>query len=99
MLDKTNNGMCLPGFQDIGCHIIFDIDMYGEFTCKERLVAGIHMTDPPVSITYSSVVSRDSARMAFILATLNDIDVYADDIDNSYLNVPRQENIWTISSQ
>eukprot|EP00978_Attheya_sp_CCMP212_P042980 scaffold272243_cov20-Attheya_sp.AAC.1 len=45
----------------IQCHMIFDIKM--DFTRKARSVAGGHLTDPPASITYSSVVVRDSVRI------------------------------------
>ena len=41
-----SNGKCQPGFQEIVCNIIFDINMEGNFTRKERLVAGVHITDP-----------------------------------------------------
>ena len=34
-------------------------------------------TDAPSSITYSSVVSRDSVRIAFTLAALNDLEIMA----------------------
>eukprot|EP00978_Attheya_sp_CCMP212_P033736 scaffold137654_cov24-Attheya_sp.AAC.1 len=42
----------------IQCHWIFDIKM--DFSLKARFVAGGHLTDPPASIPYSSVVARDS---------------------------------------
>ena len=38
------------------------------------------MTDPPASITYASVVSRESVRIAFMVAALNDLDIMAADI-------------------
>jgi hypothetical protein len=44
--------------QQIPCHMIFDVKM--DFTRKARFVAGGHMTDAPVNLTYSSIVSRDS---------------------------------------
>ena len=56
MVDKIRNGECLPGFQYIGCHVIFDIKMGGNFTRNSRIFAGGYTTDPPASITYSSVV-------------------------------------------
>ena len=56
------------------------------FTRKERFVAGGHRTEAPMSITYSRVVSRDSVKIAFLVATLNDIDIMACDIGNAYLN-------------
>jgi hypothetical protein len=54
-----------PGYQQIKCHLIFDVEM-GEIFCrKARFVAGGHTTEVPDSlITYSSVVSRDSVRIA-----------------------------------
>ena len=47
---EMRNGKCIPEFQEIGCNIIFDINMDGKLTRKERLVEGGHMTDPPASI-------------------------------------------------
>jgi hypothetical protein len=81
------------GYKWIRCHMIFDVKM--DFTRKARYVAGGHMTDPPASITYSSVVSRDSVRIAFMLAALNDIDVLATDIGNAYLNAHPRERVYT----
>ena len=45
------------GYTKIGVHMVFDIKP--DFTRKARLVAGGHVTDPPSSITYASVVSRE----------------------------------------
>jgi hypothetical protein len=64
---------------------------------KARLVAVGHMTDPPASITYASVVSRESMRIAFlIVAALNDLDVLAADIGNAYLNARTKEKVYII---
>jgi hypothetical protein len=41
-------------------------------------------TEAPGSITYSSIVSRDSIRLAFLIAGLNDLDVLAGDVTNAY---------------
>ena len=54
------------------------------------------MTDPPASITYASVVSRDSVRIALTLAALNDLNVMTADLQNAYLNADCGEKIWTI---
>jgi hypothetical protein len=83
------------GFQEITCHIIFDVKM--DLTRKARFVAGGHLTEPPVSVTYSSVVSRDSVRLAFLLAALNDLDIVACDVGNAYLNAPCREKIWFVA--
>ena len=66
--------------------MIFYTKMYGKFTRKERLVADGHTTAPPSSITYSIVVSRKSVRIAFILASLNYLDIFDCGICNAYLN-------------
>jgi hypothetical protein len=59
-----------------------------DFTRKARFVAGRHTTEAPSSITYSSVVSRDSICLAFLIAALNDIDIMSCDLENAYLNAP-----------
>ena len=96
-LSEARTGKKLVGYQEIGCHMIFDIKMDGKFTRKARFVAGGHTTDPPSSTTYSSVVSRDSVRIAFLLAALNDLDIWTADIGNAYLNAPCREKIWTLA--
>ena len=56
-----------PGYQQIKCHLIFDVKMGENFRRKARFVAGGHTTEVPESlITYSSVVSRDSVRIALM---------------------------------
>lgn len=83
------------GFKKIDCHMIFDVKM--DLTRKARLVAGGHKTDPPKEMTYSSVVSRDSVRIAFTVAALNDLDVLMADVQNAYLNAKTTERVYTIA--
>ena len=90
--NEVRAGRQLIGYTEITCHMVFDIKM--DLTRKARLVAGGHMTDAPASLTYSSVVSRDSIRIAFLVAALNGLKVLACDIGNAYLNAPCQEKIW-----
>ena len=85
----------MKGYQEITCHIIFDVKM--DFTRKARFVANGAMTDTPVGLCYSSVVSRDSVRIAFLVAALNELDVLACDIGNAYLNAPCKEKIWFVA--
>jgi hypothetical protein len=80
------------GFQEIGCHIVFDIKM--DFTRKARFGAGGHTTDTPAAMTYSSVVLRDSVWIGFMLAALNGLDMMACDLEDAYLNAPCVEKIW-----
>jgi hypothetical protein len=68
----------------------------GSLRRKARYVADGHMTDPPASITYASVVSRESVRIAYMIAALNNLEVQAADIQNAYLTSPCDEKVWTI---
>jgi hypothetical protein len=96
--DQVRQGLArrdFVGFQEIECHMVFDVKM--DLTRKARFVAGGHMTETPASLTYSSVVSRDSVRIAFLIAALNDLDILSCDISNAYLNAPCREKIWFVA--
>ena len=81
------------GHTEIKCHMVFDVKQ-GSLQRKARLVAGGHMTEAPPSITYASVVSRESVRIAFLIAALNDLNIEAADIGNAYLNAPPREKVF-----
>ena len=66
------------------------------FSRKVRFVPGGHVTKPPTSLTYTSVVSRESVCIAFLLAALNGLDILAGDVGNAYLNAPCNEKIFTV---
>jgi Reverse transcriptase (RNA-dependent DNA polymerase) len=65
-----------------------------DFTRKARFVAGGLTTAPPNLITYASVVSRESVRIAFLLAALNGLDMLAADKQSAYLNADCMENVY-----
>eukprot|EP00980_Cylindrotheca_fusiformis_P024973 scaffold12826_cov83-Cylindrotheca_fusiformis.AAC.1 len=70
--------------------------MDGKFTRKARLVANGNETPvAPKYDRYSSVVSRESVRIGFLYAALNDLDILSCDISNAYLNAPCSEKLWT----
>ena len=75
--------------------MIFDVKM--DFTRKARFVANGSRTHTPSSVCYSSVVSRESVRLAFLVAAFHDLDVFACDIGNAYLNAPCKERIWFVA--
>ena len=80
------------GSKRIPYHIVFDIKY--DLTRKARLVAGGHRNrDVPAHITYSSVVSRESVRIGFLIAALNGLKISAADIGNAYLNAPCAEKV------
>ena len=74
------------GYEHINCHLIFDVKM--NFRHKSRFVAGGHTTNMPAESTYAGVVSRESVLIAFTLSALNDLDIFAADIQNAYLTAP-----------
>jgi hypothetical protein len=77
--------------------MIFYVKM--DFTRKARFVAGGHMMEAPnSSLTYSSLVSQDSVKIAFLIVALNDTNLMSCYIiSNAYLNAPCQENIWFVA--
>ena len=83
------------GYKFIFCHMIFDVKME-DFRRKSRLVARIHMTETPDTMTYASVVSRESVRLALMLAALNALEVKCGDVENAYITAPITEKVWSI---
>ena len=75
-------------------HFVFDIK--GDTLArKARLVAGGHVTDPPKDMTYSSVVSRDTVCLFFLLAALNDLEIKGCDVQNAFVQAKTKEKVWT----
>jgi hypothetical protein len=75
--------------------MVFDIKME-DFKQKAQLVTGGHKTEDTATITYASVVSRKTVRIALMLAALNDLQVKAGDVLNAYITAPVKEKVWTI---
>ena len=67
--------------------LIYDIKME-DFSLKAQLVTCGHMTETPKCITYSSVVGRETVRIALTIAALNDQQGNAGDIMNAYVISP-----------
>ena len=70
---------------------------YMDFTRKARYVENGAMTDTLAGLCYSSVLSRDSVKIAFLVDALIDLDILACDIYKAYLNAPFQERIWFVA--
>jgi hypothetical protein len=75
--------------------MVFDIKQE-DFRRKARLVAGGHTTKAPATITYASVVSRESVRIALLLAALNNVEVKTADIENAYITAPCAQKIYSV---
>ena len=75
--------------------MIYNVKLGENFRCKARLVCQGNQMETPTSVTYSSVVSRDSVRICLTIAALNDLlQVMAADIQNAYLSAPCRERVW-----
>jgi hypothetical protein len=82
------------GYKHIDCHMIFDIKLEG-LVRKARFVGGGHQTEEPAASVFSSVVSRDSVRILFTIAALNDLPVLSCDVQSAYLHAPTKEKVYT----
>ena len=69
-----------PGYQEIKCHLILNINMGDNFRQKARFVAVGHMTDTPATLTQASVSSRFLVGIALNIADLNGLDIFSCDI-------------------
>lgn len=81
------------GSKQISYHCVFDVKM--DLTRKARVVAGGHMAnDVPSYLSYSSVVSRETVRLSFMVASLNNLEILAADVGNAYLNAtPKEKSV------
>ena len=84
------------GHQFVQCYVVFDIKME-DFRQKARLVAG-GMTEAPATIMYASIVLRETVRIPFMIATLNDLEVQLGNILNAYIQAPVTEKVWATLS-
>lgn len=84
------------GSKKINYHFVFDVK--SDLTRKARCVAGGHVNkrNVPSYAKYSSVATRDSVRICFLIAALNDLDILSADIGNAYLNAPCREKVHVI---
>jgi hypothetical protein len=82
------------GWKKVTGHFVLDVWM--DFTQKARWVLDGHLTTNPIGSTYAGVVSRESIRIAFTYAALNDVDICASDSRNAYLQAPSSQKDYII---
>ena len=87
----------LVGYTQITGHIVFDVKLGENFRRKARYCADGHKTGAPASVTFSTVVSRDSVRILLMVAALNELDVLGADVQNAFLTAPNKEKVWMIA--
>jgi hypothetical protein len=87
----------LVGYIQITGHLVFDVKLGENFRRKARYCADGHKTGAPASVTYSTVVSRDSVRILLTIAALNDLNVLGADVQNAFLTAPNKEKCWMVA--
>jgi hypothetical protein len=84
----------LVGYPQITGHLVFDMKLGENFCRKARYCADGHKMGAPTSVTYSTVVSRDSVRVLLTIAALNGLKVMGADVQNAFLTAPNKEKCW-----
>jgi hypothetical protein len=92
---KAEGDTSVPiGSQPVGLLTVLDVKM--DMTGKVRICARGDQTDAPLSVTYASVITRESIRLGFLIAALNDLNVLSADVAGAYLNAPCAERVHTV---
>jgi Reverse transcriptase (RNA-dependent DNA polymerase) len=82
-------------YKKIRVHFVFDVKHDGRH--KARLVADGHLTEVPLESVYSGVVSLRGFRLVLFLAELNNLELWATDIGNAYLEAYTSEKVYIIA--
>ena len=82
------------GWKRVTGHLVWDVKM--DFTRKARWVLDGHKTPDPIGSTYAGVVSRESVCIALTYAALNELDVFAANIWNAYLQALSSQKDYII---
>ena len=53
----------------------FDVEME-DFCHKAWIVAGQHMTKAPATLTYASIMSKETMQIALLVAVLSNVDIW-----------------------
>ena len=81
--------------QKIRVHFVFDVQHCGKF--KARLVADGHLSKEPNETVCSGVVSLRNLRLAMFLGELNDLQPWASDVGNVYLQALTKEKLYIVA--
>ena len=94
-LDKGVGCRMGRDWRKINVHFVYAVKHDGRH--KSRLVAGGHLTDTPIDSVYSSVVSLKGVRVLTFLGSLNELDLWATDIGNAYLESYTKEKVYIVA--
>ena len=92
---KFTDWQILEGYKKIRCHLVYAIKHDGRH--KARMVADGHLTDVPLDSVYSGVVSLRGLRLLIFLAELNELETWATDIGNAYLEAKTSEKVYIVA--
>ena len=79
----------------IRVRFVFDVKHDGRH--KAQLVAGGHLTDVPDNSVHSSVVSLRDMRLVVFAGEQNNLDVWAADVGNAYLESYTKEKVYIVA--
>ena len=85
------------GYKKIRTHLVYAVKHDGRH--KERMVAYGNLTDIPMDSIYSGVVSLRGLRLVIFIAEMNDLETYATNIGNDYLEAYTKEKVCFIASK
>jgi hypothetical protein len=94
-IDYGLHGKPPDGYKKIRVHLVYDCKHDGRH--KARLVAGGHLTEVPLESVYSGVVSLRGLCLLVFLAELNDLETWATDIGNAYLEAVTSELVYVVA--
>ena len=95
--DQGKGAKAPDGYQRINVHFIYAVKH--DLRHKARLVAGGHLTEPPIDSVYSGVVSLRSLRLALLIGELNGLTPMVGDIGNAYLEAYTKEKVYFIAGK
>jgi hypothetical protein len=91
-----DHGTNVPdGYKKICVYLVFDVKRDGRH--KARLVADGHLTEVPLECVYAGVVSLRGIHILVFLAELNQLELWATDIGNAYLEATTSEKLYIIA--
>ena len=76
----------------INFYLVFDMKITINY--KERYIESKHFTGVPRSMTYYSIVSRDTCKIAYIMAALNIPSIQKENTQNTFLEEPMKNKIF-----
>jgi len=79
-----------PDYKKIRVHMVYAVKHDGQHKAR-------HLTETPIDSIYSSVVSLRGICLLTFVAELNDLEVWATDIGNAYLESYTQEKVYIIA--